>query len=200
MFVSIDLPPTNTAKCKQTFVTEIFIGIVISHEAFRTNRRVGKITFLLQEENNCFKVFDITKAGEKREVQWKSVDLVAHAREMIGGGTWGQKAGVSRLSRETWHVWKCPPWPIPQKGGTLYSGARYVALWASCWCSDLDFAGWPTFTKKLSLTITFETEGLLIVAIYKWLPPASYVVFLTTLVKKSSIFILFEISNQKNIN
>ena len=27
-----------------------------------------------------------------------------------------------------------PPWPIPQKGGTLYSGARYVALWASCFC------------------------------------------------------------------
>ena len=53
--------------------------------------------------------------------------------------------------------------------------------------------------KKLSLTITFETEGLLIVAIYIWLPPASYVVFLTTLVKKCSIFILFEIANQKNI-
>ena len=29
---------------------------------------------------------------------------------------------------------KCPPWPIPQKSVTLYSGARYVALWASCWC------------------------------------------------------------------
>ena len=27
---------------------------------------------------------------------------------------------------------KCPPWPIPQKGGTLYSGLRSVALWASC--------------------------------------------------------------------
>ena len=26
----------------------------------------------------------------------------------------------------------CPPWLIPQKGGTLYSGAQYVALWASC--------------------------------------------------------------------
>ena len=25
-----------------------------------------------------------------------------------------------------------PPRPIHQKGGTLYSGARYVALWASC--------------------------------------------------------------------
>ena len=30
---------------------------------------------------------------------------------------------------------KCPPWPISQRGGTLYSGARYVALWASCLCS-----------------------------------------------------------------
>ena len=28
-----------------------------------------------------------------------------------------------------------PPWPIRQKGGTLYSGARYVALWASCFRS-----------------------------------------------------------------
>ena len=27
---------------------------------------------------------------------------------------------------------KCLPWLIPQKGGILYSGARYVALWASC--------------------------------------------------------------------
>ena len=27
---------------------------------------------------------------------------------------------------------KCLPLLIPQKGGTLYSGARYVALWASC--------------------------------------------------------------------
>ena len=25
-----------------------------------------------------------------------------------------------------------PPWLIPQKDATLYSGARYVALWASC--------------------------------------------------------------------
>ena len=28
-----------------------------------------------------------------------------------------------------------PPWPICQNGGTLYSGARYVALWASCYVS-----------------------------------------------------------------
>ena len=30
---------------------------------------------------------------------------------------------------------KCTPWPISQRGGTLYSGARYVALWASCYGS-----------------------------------------------------------------
>ena len=30
---------------------------------------------------------------------------------------------------------KGPPWSIPLKGGMFYSGARYVALWASC----LDF-------------------------------------------------------------
>ena len=30
--------------------------------------------------------------------------------------------------------------------------------------------------------MTSESEGLLIVAIYIWLPPASYFVFLTTLV------------------
>ena len=27
---------------------------------------------------------------------------------------------------------KCSPWLIPQKGGTLNWGARYVGLWASC--------------------------------------------------------------------
>ena len=31
--------------------------------------------------------------------------------------------------------------------------------------------------KELSWTKNFESEGLLIVAIYIWLPPASYVVF-----------------------
>ena len=35
--------------------------------------------------------------------------------------------------------------------------------------------------------MTFESAGLLIVAIYIWLPPASYVVFLTTLVIFGSI-------------
>ena len=32
---------------------------------------------------------------------------------------------------------KGPPWSIPLKGGTLNSGARYVALWASCYAPGL---------------------------------------------------------------
>ena len=38
------------------------------------------------------------------------------------------------LGRSRW-----PPWPIPQKSGTLFSGARYVALWASCFNFVLNF-------------------------------------------------------------
>ena len=30
-----------------------------------------------------------------------------------------------------------PPWPIRKKGDTLYSGARYMALWAPCFILDL---------------------------------------------------------------
>ena len=30
-------------------------------------------------------------------------------------------------------IQKWPSWSFCQKGGTLYSGVRYVALWASCW-------------------------------------------------------------------
>ena len=45
---------------------------------------------------------------------------------------------------------KLPPWLICQKGGTLFSGARYVALWASCWClSDNHF-------DKSELNITLQ--------------------------------------------
>ena len=32
-----------------------------------------------------------------------------------------------------------PPWPISQKGGTLYSSARYVALWASGYQNTAEF-------------------------------------------------------------
>ena len=52
----------------------------------------------------------------------------------------------NRVSRFSWNSTlfffghskqKWPTWPIHQKGGTLYSGARYVALWASCYLIPL---------------------------------------------------------------
>ena len=51
---------------------------------------------------------------------------------------------------------------------------------------------------NLTGTMTFESEGLLIVAIYIWLPPASYVVFLTTLVEFWEAFTFSTCSVLKN--
>ena len=45
--------------------------------------------------------------------------------------------------------------------------------------------------KKISWTLTFESEWLLIVAIYTWLPPARYVVLLTTLVIMLHSFLIW---------
>ena len=57
----------------------------------------------------------------------------------------GSKISMS----STWFVFfgpiskqKCPPWPISQRGGTWYSGARYVALWASCCVGFLVCTRW----------------------------------------------------------
>ena len=60
---------------------------------------------------------------------------------------------------------------------TFNAVPKFLTLWHWPWPRRL-----TCFIKKLTGTMTFESEGLLIVAIYIWLPPASYVVFLTTLV------------------
>ena len=52
-------------------------------------------------------------------------------------------------------IQKWPLWPINQKGCTLYSGAHYVALWASCldncivWLKFLFFIFWNFHTTFL---------------------------------------------------
>ena len=51
--------------------------------------------------------------------------------------------------------------------------------------------------KKMSWTMTFDLEGLLIVAIYIWLSPESYVVFLTTLVVIVTLTLKFDILKTK---
>ena len=52
------------------------------------------------------------------------------------------------LGRSRW-----PPWPILKKGGTLYSGARYVALWASCFCIS-------TFCTLVTICADIHTYNL----------------------------------------
>ena len=49
---------------------------------------------------------------------------------------------------------KCPPWPISQRGGTLYSGARYVALWASCFC--LNFVSVNVLNGPQSFSLAYQ--------------------------------------------
>ena len=44
-------------------------------------------------------------------------------------------------------------WPIPQKGCTLYSGARYVALWASCF--NLYLPAWKSWHACVHWTRQF---------------------------------------------
>ena len=57
--------------------------------------------------------------------------------------------------------------------------------------------------KKKSWTMTFDSEGLLIVAIYIWLPPASSVVFLTTLVsdgyRPASVIVFWQLLLQDRL-
>ena len=49
-----------------------------------------------------------------------------------------------------------PHWPIRQKGGTLYSGARYVALWASCF-SKLSASLMKNYFPKRTSGTSFHT-------------------------------------------
>ena len=56
-----------------------------------------------------------------------------------------------------------PPWPICQKGGTLYSGARYVALWVSCFGDNMSLIKmkknvWSDRIMKLSVKMYFYTN------------------------------------------
>ena len=78
--------------------------------------------------------------GKTRWPPWPLIgwDIFDFSSEPLNGIQWnliGSKISTSStkfvffrpISKQ-----KCPPWLIPQKDGTLYSGARYVALWASC--------------------------------------------------------------------
>ena len=70
-------------------------------------------------------------------IGWDIFDFSSETAEQ-DSKKFDRKQDLNIFYQVVFSVWwvnkKLPPWPICQKGGTLYSGAGYVALWASCLC------------------------------------------------------------------
>ena len=93
-------------------------------------------------------------------VFWGRSDWLRHFllllwnRWMEFNKTWKEARSQCPL-QSFWLIGKSrlPAWPIRQIGGTLYSGARYVALvWTPC-CELLDFVYVETFFYELAKTV-----------------------------------------------
>ena len=93
-----------------------------------------------QDRNVLYQVC-VFQSVQKNKMAALASDWLRHFRLFLWNRwtefneTWQEARSQSPLPSlcfSGWSVNKCPPWPILQKGGTLYSGARYVALWASC--------------------------------------------------------------------
>ena len=63
-------------------------------------------------------------------------------------------------------IQKWPPWPIHQKGYTLYSGARYVALWASCYMEH--FVQRLSVCASVFVSLFVGKSQFLVVKLLKW--------------------------------
>ena len=93
-----------------------------------------------QDLNFLYQVCDF-RADRKNKMVAMASDWLRHFRLLLlnrwtaCNETWQEERSQRPLpSLCSWADRKkrWPAWPIRQKGGTLYSGARYVALWASC--------------------------------------------------------------------
>ena len=80
--------------------------------------------------------FVFFRVDKKKKMAAPATDWLKHFRLLLWNHwtefneTWQEARSQRRLPSLCF-----PPWPILKKGGTLYSGARYVALWASCFCN-----------------------------------------------------------------
>ena len=74
-------------------------------------------------------------------IGWDSLDISSETAWTEFNETWQEARSQCPLQSLCFSglisKQKCPSLPISQRGGTLYSGARYVALWASCSSSQL---------------------------------------------------------------
>ena len=100
----------------------------------------------------------VSRADRKNKMAALASDWLRHFNLLLWNRwtkfneTW-QEARSQRLLpwlcfSSRWINKNCRPgWSGVQKGGTLYSGARYVALWASCWL--LLWNHWTEFNETL---------------------------------------------------
>ena len=93
----------------------------------------------------------VFRADRKNKMTALASDWLRHFRLLL----WNRLTEFSELDRKenrnvlfqvcvfgSISIPKWLPWSFCQKGGTLYSGARYVVLWASCL--------WPTLNQRSS--------------------------------------------------
>ena len=133
---------------KKRWRLRLLIGWDIFNFFSETARWNSTILDRKQDFNVLYQVC-VFRADRKNKMAALAADWLRHIQLLLWNRwtacneTWQEERSQRPLpSLCFWPIWKTrwPPWPIRQKGGTLYSGARYVALWASCyiqknWCT-----------------------------------------------------------------
>ena len=116
------------------------IGLDIFDFSDETAQRNSKKLDRKQDLNVLYQIC-VFQADRKNKMAALASDWLKHFRLLLWNrwtefnGTWQEarsQCPLPSLCFSGRSENKHGPWLIPQKGGTLYSGARYVALWASC--------------------------------------------------------------------
>ena len=103
----------------------LYVIILIASETKAQVHYCGHALYIVRPSLLIIHIFDFSSETAKRNSTKldRKQDLIV-LYQACGFFLAGQKT-------------KWPPWPIRQNGGTLYSGARYMVLWAPCFILDL---------------------------------------------------------------
>ena len=101
------------------------VGWDIFHFSSETAEWNSRKLYRKQDLNVLYQVC-VFRADRKNKMATLASDWLRHFRLLL----WNRWTEFNETLQEARS--QCAPWPISQRGVTLYSGARYVALWASC--------------------------------------------------------------------
>ena len=116
-------------------VVNFYIFDFSSETAKRNSTKLDR-----KQDLNVFYQFCIFRADRKNQMAALASDWLRHFRLLL----WNHRTKFNKTWQEarsqrplpslcfSGRLQKWPPWPIHLVGCTLYSGARFVALWASC--------------------------------------------------------------------